>query len=302
MRCIIATGTGLSRAAKAWKPLILTWFIYFLMGSLLVLPLKATVRNALSDSSITEKLSGGIDPDVMTDLLESLPGLSTVFFKGLFLLIITGIIINGFITGGLFSSLRKAGNPGSLPEFFSASSKFFWKFTGLSLIIGLIAILAFLFLVMLPVGIIVNLSNSPDKTGFIFSIVFGGIYLVILGMLLLVADYSRAALVAGSVSSFFGALGFGFSETSRSFFPSLGLILLMMAFQGLFTASVLWFAGIWRPETSGGAFILLLVSQLLFSMKVYLKNTRYAAVTALMEINPVRNEKVDQLTQNPQMI
>lgn len=293
MKCIIAFKNGLLRSLKAWKILVISWFIYLLMVSVLVLPLRTMVNKALAGSAVTERLAGGIDSDLLTDLFFNSPGITSGFVSGVFFLIVAGFLVNAFITGGVFSAVRKDGKMNSPGDFFSSASHLFWKFLGLTLIITLIIIFSFLFLVILPVGLVSNASGAPDKAGVLSSLLFGGIFIIIIGILLLVADYSRAALASGR-KSFFGSLGFGFSETFRHFFPSISLMLIMLLIQAAYTLPVLWFTGIWRPATSGGSLLLLVVTQLLFSLKLLIKMVRYASITSLMEINSDVQQSVDQ--------
>lgn len=297
MKCLNAFKAGALRSLKAWKILVISWFIYLMMVAILFLPLRAMVNKALAGSTVTERLADGIDADVLTDLFFNSPGISSGFVTGVFFLILAGFIVNAFLTGGVFSAVSKDGRMNSIGEFFRSASVHFWKILGLTLIITLIIIFSFLFIVLLPVGLVSNASDSPDKAGYISALIFGGIYMIILGILLLVADYSRAALAAGG-RTFFGSLGFGFSETFRHFFPSFSLIIFMMLIQVAYTLPVLWFTGIWRPATSGGSLLLLIVTQLLFSLKLFIKMVRYASVTSLMEMNSVSQITVDP-EQNP---
>ena len=119
----------------------------------------------------------------------------------------------------------------------------------------------------------------------IAGIICGSLYLVLLLIMLLVADYSRAWLIAAEKPSFFKAFGFGFSETFgrfRSSFPMILFIMMIMVLYGWLVSTII---GTWIPSNGGGVFLFFLISQILFFIRILFKAWRYGSVTSLMEMN-----------------
>jgi len=59
----------------------------------------------------------------------------------------------------------------------------------------------------------------------------------------------------------------------------------MTIMQVIFGLLVLNLVGLWKPVTGGGVFLLFLVSQFLFIIRIFLRVWRYGGVTNLMELN-----------------
>jgi len=121
----------------------------------------------------------------------------------------------------------------------------------------------------------------------IFTVAF---LLLIIPVFLLVADYARAGKASNANLSCFSALGFGFSQTfvkiKSSYILMLFLILAQIAL-GIIILSIL--PG-WKPVTTSGVFLLLIISQLMFFARLLLKTWRYASVTSLMENSSVLSQ------------
>jgi hypothetical protein len=111
------------------------------------------------------------------------------------------------------------------------------------------------------------------------------IFLLILPVILLVADYSRAWSVANDSSSAFRAIGFAVRRTFKKFWGSYFLMAIVVLIQILFILLVLSVLPSWRPATGAGILILFLVSQIFYYLRLFLKAWRYASVTVIMEQN-----------------
>jgi hypothetical protein len=141
----------------------------------------------------------------------------------------------------------------------------------------------------LPIGLAVQSESGSMGLARTIGIVSGSIFLLLLIILLLVADYSRAWLIASDKPAFFKALGFGFSETFGHFWSSILMMLMIMVIMVLFVWLFSTVIGVWKPATGGGVFLFFLVSQILIFVKILLRMWRYGSVTALMEMNIIKN-------------
>jgi hypothetical protein len=277
--------SGLVKALQTWKGILIVWFTSLLMISLVTFPLKGAVKSGFGKSMITDKLTDGIDMSVVTDLLSNATSLIPSFSSGLFLVLLTGFLLSTFLNGGLFNSLKKSEKTFSSAEFFAASSRNFWSFLVISLLIsGIILFLGFL-MVLLPVTITLQSKSAGEGSSFMTLIISGALYLVSVMILYMVADYARAWQVKNEKNSCFIALGYGFSKSFGKFPSSFPVMLITIVVQILFVLLALTIIGYWKPVTGGGVFLLFLVSQLLVITRLTLKTWRYGCITFLSEVN-----------------
>ena len=285
MKIFEAFKSGILRSLKVWKGVLIVWFFSLLMISLFAIPMKGALKAGFRKSMITEKLMEGMNGEVIGDLLSTLKGLSSYFFSGVLFLIFLSILMNAFLGGGMFSVLR--GNSGrfSSAEFFMASARHFWSFLVITLIISVSIFLLGLLVIGIPVGIVAHADSGQETRFFMTVVITGSVFLLISIFFFLVADYARACKVANEGTGSFRALGFGFSQTFRTFLSSYPLMIILLIVQLLYGWLVLKILTGMKPVTGSGVFLLFFLSQFLFFIKLLLKAWRYGSVTSLMELN-----------------
>ncbi len=285
MKLLIAIKSGFSRSAMAWKGILIFWAVSFLTVSLIVVPLKASLKAALGNSMITEKLVKGINVDVLGDLGTNLHSMMSSLSAGIIILTLTALLLNIFITGGLFFSVKKDSGRLIPENFFREAAKNFWPYLVITLILNIIAIALIIIIVVIPVTITGKSESAPEGMAFSVFVVCMSVFILAMSVILLVADYSRAWQASRAQNSGFKALGFGFSMTFRTFLSSFPLMLIILAFQAVILWLVMKVIAGFVPTTEAGVFILFVVSQLLFFAKLFIKVVRYGSVTSLMEQN-----------------
>jgi hypothetical protein len=285
MKLFIAIKSAAFRTLKSVKGVLIIWFLSLLLVSLVVFPLKGILISGFGKSMITEKLAEGINIEVFTDLSSNLKNLLFSFSRGLLILILTGFLMNTFLCGGLFDSLKGSTGKFSAGEFFKASAKNFWSFLFISLIINIIIFFLAILLVMLPISVVSNAAAQEDGAVLKTGIILIPIFLLLVVMLFLVIDYARAWQVSADRNECFKALGFGFRQTFRTFLSSYPLMIILLIVQVLYGLLVLNILPGMKPVTGNGVFLLFLLSQFLFFVKILLKAWRYGSVTSLMEQN-----------------
>jgi len=284
MKILKALGSGFARSLKAWKGIIIVWFCFLVIVFMVVVPFKSSMNAGLGNSMITEKLKDGINIEVLGDLGKILSEMIRSLSLGMMFLVLIGILLNSFLSGGLFNSLKGGAGRFSGTEFFRTSAKYFWSFLGITLLIGAILFVLGILIIAVPIGI-VSSSATAEGTLYLAGLICGIIYLAALIILLLVADYARAWQVRNETPACFRALGFGFGRTFRRFLSSFPLMLLLLIFKVLFSLLVIAAIGPWRPEKGGGVFLLFVLSQIIVFVNLLLKTWRYGSVTSLMEMN-----------------
>lgn len=258
--------------------------------TLLVLPMRSSLNSGFGSSMITERFASGFDIEAFSDLDLVGQSLMSSFSSGLLLALLFGIIMNAFLSGGLFDSLKANTGKFSVAGFFSASGKYFWKFLFITLLISAVILLLGFFILILPVSLIIQSEPDSEKAPFIAGIISVSVFLFIDLILILIADYSRAWNVAKETPYCFRAIGFALNRTFKRFRSSFILVLFIILVQALLTFLVVKLIGTWRPSSGGGVFLLFVVSQILFFVRLLIKTWRFASVTNLMEQNDLMIE------------
>jgi hypothetical protein len=287
MKIFIAIKSAASRSSKSWKGVLIVWFSSLLLISMLAIPMRGALNSGFGKSMITEKLVDGINIEVFTDLGATLKSLISYFSAGFFVVMLTAFLLNAFFSGGLFDRLKGSSGKFSAGEFFMASAKNFWSFLVITSILCIIIIFLSLLIIALPMTIAGNSEVKTDGVLFKAGIITFSIFLLLSVIIFLVADYARAWQVTREKSTCFKAIGFGFSQTFRTFRSSYPLMIILLIVQFLFGWLVVKTLMGMSPVTGGGVFHLFLLSQFLFILKIFLKAWRYGSVTALMEENAI---------------
>ena len=287
MRIFKFLGSGFLRSAKAWKGIIVIWFVSLILALLAGMPLKAGMKSMLGSSMITDLLKNGFNFDVFSG-----PGLGTgilasSFASSVTVVFLIGFILNVFLNGGLFSILISANGESFATRFFKGCGNNFWSFLLITVLLSLIIAFTAFLIIGVP-GIIVSSSGDSSDAAIFRTLRSSGIiYLVILPVLLLVADYSRAWKAANRDAGSFRSIGKGFSHTFRYFFssyPVMAAVLIISALQILLVYSV--FTGI-VPQSGAGIMLLYILLQGLFIIKIFARTWRYGSVTAMLENHAV---------------
>ena len=289
MKILNSLRSGFLRALAARRLVLVWWFTLFILVILFVYPLRSILGGAFGNSMITERLAGGIDIDVLTDLGQNFRNIMAYFSAGMLFIYLAGFFLNAFITAGIFGLLSsRAAGTGS-EEFFRKGAGNFWPNIVILFIVSLILFASIAMVIVLTMG----LAATPGRVSEgIVNLAIGlavSVSVIIIAVLLLVADYARAWVAIEGNKSGLQAVGFGFGETFGKFGSSFFLMLIVIIIQVIFGLVMMRILSGWKPSSSGGVFLLLIVSQLMLYVRLLLKTWRYASVTSLMEKN---NKKI----------
>jgi hypothetical protein len=251
----------------------------------MALPFKAELKTILGPSMITEKLANGINIDVLFNSGAGLKILMSSLTSGFLLVMFLGILANVFFNGGLFNLVRSREGKPVAAEFFVAAASNFWSFLLIWLLLSLIILLAGLLVIGLPVMI----AQGSQAEGITYRMLRIGLVVMflILPIFILVADYARAWQAASGLKDPFKAIGQGFKNTFRHFFSSWMVMLVVILVQGLYTLLVFKIVSRLNPVSGGGIFLLFILTQILFFIKLLMRSWRYGCVTSMFEKNNV---------------
>ena len=100
-------------------------------------------------------------------------------------------------------------------------------------ILYLIVILLIIIVIVVPVSVAGKAESAPEGIVFKTLVISCSIFLLFMSLILLVADYARAWQASRTQNACFRALGFGFSQTFRTFLSSYPLIITLLIIQAL---------------------------------------------------------------------
>ena len=254
MNILPALKRGAQRSTRVWKNILLIWFVTLFITAAFVSPLKNILYTGFGSSMITEKLKDGIFAEAFTDLGPVYSTLTSVLRSAVFSLILISFILNAFFTGGLFDCVRNQSEDSSVKEFLKACAKNFWSYFIILLLIGLLIFFTALLISVVPMIFIDMESDHIERiiinTGFILT----GIYILILPVMLLIADYARAWKSANKDTGAFSAFGNGLSLTFGHFRSSWLLMLILLVINALYIWLVISVLSGMTPATGWGVF------------------------------------------------
>ena len=279
--------SGAVRSIKSIKGVLAIWLSTLFLVSLVAIPMKSSIDAVLGLSMITEKLKNGINFDVLADFGTNLPAILSAAVSGILLLVLSGFLVNVFFNGGLFTTLRNGEEKYSSAQFFRSAGTRFWPFLLITGIMSIMVLASLLLIFGIALGIAGSSDSSPEGARFRAVIIGELISVFLLPIFLLVVDYARVWQVTSSKPDGFKAIGVGFRQTFKHFFSSYPVMFINMLIQALFGWFVLKFISGYGPQTGGGIFLLFLLSQFLFILRISLRVWRYGSVTAMYENHPV---------------
>jgi hypothetical protein len=278
--------SGAVRSIKSLKGVLVIWISTLCLVCLVAIPLKSSMNSVLGLSMITEKLTDGINIDVFTDFGSNLRTILSSLASGVFYLLLFGFLLNVFFNGGIFSTLRNGEEKYSSSQFFRGAGKCSWPFLLITVVLSLFIITTGAVVFALTFWLIGTGNSAPEGGGLKVTLIGGIIFVAILPVFLLVVDYARTWQASSSKSAGFKAIGIGFNQTFRHFFSSYPVMFINMMIQVLFGWFVLKFLTGISPQTGIGIFLLFLLSQFLFIIRILLRVWRYGSVTYMYEKHP----------------
>lgn len=275
--------SGFCQSLKSWKGVLMIWLFLLILVSAVTFPLKASLNTSFGNSMITGKIAGGFNPEIFSDLGNTLKSIFSFFRAGLVFIIFLGFVLGVFFTAGLFSGLSKRQKRFSASEFFRNGAHNFWSFFVISLIVIFLTLCIAIVFSAISYFVVQSVEGAGEKISFLIGASGAVIIILIIPVFLLVADYSRAWKTINEDISGIRALGFGFSQTFRKFWSSYIVMLIMILLQLVPVFAAFEILPSWDPSSTVGAILLFIVAQVFVFTRVLFKAWRFASVTAMME-------------------
>jgi hypothetical protein len=282
MKILIAIKHGIIQSSKSWKAVLLIWFTLFLLVSLISFPIRGMISSGFGSSMIVERLEKGIDLEIISDLLGQESGILPAIGHGVVIMFIVSFFVNAFFNGGLFYNVSPYFKHFSFSGFWIACSRNFWRFIIIDLVMSFFILFITVVIFSAPLLMLELETDKTDKNviQILYLAVF--IYMILMPVLLLAADYARAWQVNQGKNRWFTSIGFGFVQCFRTLVSSWLTMFVILVIQGLCWFLILRVIPAMAPSTTGELLLLFVVSQALIVLKVYLKIFRYGCVSSLM--------------------
>lgn len=281
MKIIDSLITGFKRSLRAWKGVLISTSALLLVTSFFAKSLKTIIQNGFGSSLAPDELAHNFNFDLIIDLTRNIGGTGSIIPSDLFLVFFTGFVLTSFFSGGFFSYVKGEQFRFSIPNFFSASAEYFWHFFALSFIISMMIAFISFFLFAIFAGF--GYFADPSGGQIIISIIAILVLIIVMILFLLIADYSRACCVAQNKPGIFRAIGFGLKMTFGTFSTSVPMMLFLLIINILLLWLMAELINKIRPDSGFTVFLLFLLSQVLFFIRMWLRTWRYASITSLME-------------------
>jgi hypothetical protein len=283
MKILRFLGSGFLRSSNAWKGILTIWCFSLILAGLAGLPAKAGMKSILGSSMITELLKDGFNYEAFVWPGSGSGPLVSAFSSAVILLFLVGFLMNVFLNGGLFSILKSGNEKPFAKQFFTGCSTNFWSFLIITVMVSLMILFTGFIIVGVPTLIASASGNSPDVQIVKSLKISGLIFILILPVFLLVADYARAWKTSNPASGSFRSIGRGFRHAFRYFFSSYPVMIVILLVSALVLFMVYSVYAGFTPTSGGGILLLFLLLQLLFIIKVATRSWRYGSVTAMLE-------------------
>jgi hypothetical protein len=276
MKLLLSLKTGAVRIPWAWRGILVVWIMSVLMAWMITYPLKGALSMSFGASMITERLKDAFDLEVISESGPALAGIISSLGAGLLMFVLIGFLINVFISGGLFGSVSVFKR-----EFWSACGKNFWSYLIIMITVSIVLMLVFSLVISVP--LLMNVLGDISESRTLRSVKIAlAIFLLILPLILLWADFARAWQARSDRRRSFAALGFGLRTTFRTFLNSWLMMIILLALQALYWIAVVEL--LYGMHLKLGPTTFFILAQLLVIIRIVLKVYRYACITSLLEL------------------
>jgi len=271
---------GFTKSVRAFSTIVILWGVTLVGTIIVVSPLQRGIVGTLGNSMITEMMFAESGFDLITDIIDPIKSAVLSFSSSLFVVGLLVFLAGIFVTAGIFRVLFSHRRPFRKALFFKGADRGFVGYLVIALISGVASGLLFLILVLLP--FIIAFTTGAGEPGLVTTAAIGlTLFAILMPLILLIADFARVNLVADKWEGPLGAIKNGLKLTFKNLIPLWFTMFIVIVLSGLLSFFV---SRVVTISTSGSSIlVLLLLSQILLFIKIWIKVLRYGIMTAAYE-------------------
>jgi hypothetical protein len=175
-------------------------------------------------------LMGGMDFTALADFVRLHSGELSAVFSQIAWVTVLYLLVNAFLSGGILDGLRGNNTHSPIADFFSGCGKYVGRFLRLFLFfcIVLVIVVPVLTFTLAMLSELFTKDSASEITDFVFAIIEIVLFLVPVTILLMIADYTKIAVVVNDETSMLKTAWASTKFVFRYFFKTFGLELLML--------------------------------------------------------------------------
>ncbi len=221
---------GFKTIPRSLKMISFIYCIVFILAVLVALPFLTSLKSAAGPSIATEQLTTDFNYTVIQELFLAKDFSFPIHLNQAIWILFLYTVLSIFLTGGILSNLKNAGDSFRIKSFLYNSAHYFIRFLKLTFYTLLIH-LFFAIIIYLPFYFIVNGeagSTATEKWFFQLFIVFLGIHIILAIFLIIVTDYTRFRMVKDDTPKVLKSLWSAIRFVVKRFFCTYGLYLFLL--------------------------------------------------------------------------
>lgn len=273
---------GFSKSYRALSTVAILWALSLVGTIILVSPVQRQFIAILGDSMITEMMYVESGFDLTTDLIIPLSNAFVSFSTSFFIVGILVFLAGIFVTAGIFRVLYSRRRPFRKGLFIKGADRGFVGYLVIALISGFVT--GFLFALIVLVPLIIAFIMGAGEAGLIVTAVAGlTAFAIVLPFILLVADFARVNLVADKWESPVGSIKNGIRLLTGRLLPLWLTMFVIIVVTATFSFLITRIVFNSEADSRLSILMLMILSQVLLFIKVWLKVIRYGIMTAIYE-------------------
>lgn len=280
-----ALTAGIRSTNKSYRLIALLYAINFLIAAILAWGFHAVLARTIGDSMSLEHLVKDFDYTVYTDFMFKYGGRITALLSQLSWLIFFYLLLNTLLGGGTLALLKNGDESFSLRSFFENCGVFFFRFFQLLLIFGVLLFIVG-FIASAAFGLIYTAftANAVSEVWpFSFAIILFFLFLFIVMLVVMMADYAKVVTVANDAKSMIKTSWQGIKFVFRHFLTTVGLQLSIILLLLISVALYLLLEDQIGMATPFAILVMFLIQQVSVGFKVWTRVLTFAGELELVE-------------------
>ena len=273
-----ALTAGVRSTNRSFLMIVLLYAINFLIAAILAWGFHSVLARTIGDSMSLEHLVKDFDYTVYSDFMFKYGGRITALLSQISWLIFFYLLLNTLLGGGTIAVLKNSDEPFSLRAFFENCGIFFFRFFRLFLIFGALLFLVG-FITFAAFGFIYSAltAGAVSEVGpFSLAIVLFFLFLFVVMLVVVMADYAKVATVVNDARSMFRTAWQAIKFVFRHFLSTVGFQLSIVFFLLVAIAVYLLLEDNIAMATPFAILVMFLIQQVSVGFKVWTRVLTFA--------------------------